>query len=793
LSRFSHDADSAKTDWAVQTALLLAAAAAALLTLASVASGVFACAAVYAAACALALLGVRAFHQRQIVTARTASAGTILSLAAGLVIGLAELNGITVGILLVAVVFNSLLTGARGGWMTMLAALAAGLMVFLNGRYAWWEPLIVDDSLGTFIALAAQLAAAAWLVSRAAGSRQRVERELEAERGLLRTIIDTVPDLIFVRDTQGRYMRINEAMRKHAGQTQDTDILGKRFDDVFPKSIYSGQIDDELRRVLAGESLLGQIDLEIAPESGEETWYTKYKAPLRDSTGSITGMVGVVKITNEQTRVEQELRALLEAVPDTIIVYDRQGICQSVQVKNPADLIVPAEHMPGKSLDELLPAAVASEFRQRITATLSPSGVETNPYEFELDMPGGHSHFESRMVAVGSDRVMAIVRNITERKRAEAELHDSKERLTQALRAAQAGAWEWNMITNDVIWSEENFHVLGLDPATDRAGYDCWLSCVHPDDRDTASAQVAEVVEKRSELNIEFRVIWPDDSIHWVQDVGRMVFDAAGRPVSMYGIQMDITRRKRAEDEREALITQLEAKNAELERFSYTVSHDLKSPLITIRGFLGYVEAAARTGEIENLQQDIKRIESAADKMQRLLDELLELSRIGRVMRQAEAVPFAEIAREALALLQGALADKDVEVIVADDLPVVYGDRVRLLEVLQNLIENAVKFMGNQPRPRIEIGVRRDGGVDTLFVRDNGIGVEPRYLHRVFGLFEKLDANTQGTGVGLALVKRIVEIHGGRISAESDGLGTGTTFCFTLPAPPTRQDESEHA
>jgi signal transduction histidine kinase len=131
------------------------------------------------------------------------------------------------------------------------------------------------------------------------------------------------------------------------------------------------------------------------------------------------------------------------------------------------------------------------------------------------------------------------------------------------------------------------------------------------------------------------------------------------------------------------------------------------------------------------------------------------------------------------------LEARGVQVAIAPDLPTVYGDRARLVEVVQNLVDNACKFMGDQAEPRIEIGQRGAqadaDGKPVLFVRDNGIGIEPQYQDRVFGLFNKLDAHTEGTGVGLALVKRIVEVHGGRIWVESQGVGKGSTFCFTLP------------
>ena len=224
----------------------------------------------------------------------------------------------------------------------------------------------------------------------------------------------------------------------------------------------------------------------------------------------------------------------------------------------------------------------------------------------------------------------------------------------------------------------------------------------------------------------------------------------------------------------------LAAKNAELERFNYTVSHDLKTPLVTIRGFAGLAGGDLAAGRNDAVRKDLGRIVAAADKMHRLLDDLLELSRIGRVVHPPEDVALGGLVREGLELLKGRLEQRGIVVEVVPDLPIVRADRRRLLEVLQNLLENAAKFTGAQEHPKVEFGMRQDGDERVFFVRDNGQGIEPRFLERVFGLFEKLDPGGEGTGVGLALVRRIIEAHGGRVWAESAGLGRGATFCFTL-------------
>lgn len=254
---------------------------------------------------------------------------------------------------------------------------------------------------------------------------------------------------------------------------------------------------------------------------------------------------------------------------------------------------------------------------------------------------------------------------------------------------------------------------------------------------------------------------------------------------SMLGVaikrQMDKAALQHELGQRKELIAELESKNEELERFTYTVSHDLKSPLVTISGFLGFLEQDALSGRVDRVKQDSRRIQEAVLKMQRLLSELLELSRVGRIMNPPVEVPLNDLIQEAMEIVRGRLDQHHITVHVQPGLPSVCGDRPRLVEVMQNMLDNAAKYMGGQPSPLVEIGQRgEENGVSVFYVRDNGIGIAPEHHERVFGLFNKLDTKTEGTGVGLALVRRIVEVHGGKVWVESE-LGAGCTFCFTLP------------
>ena len=241
-----------------------------------------------------------------------------------------------------------------------------------------------------------------------------------------------------------------------------------------------------------------------------------------------------------------------------------------------------------------------------------------------------------------------------------------------------------------------------------------------------------------------------------------------------------ITELKQKEEIINKQVEELEVKNAELERFAYTVSHDLKSPLITIKGFLGMIQKDVDNERYDRVKGDLNRIANATDKMQHLLEDLLELSRIGRVINPSLSFSLRDVAKEAVELLDALIKEYNVKINISDNMPVVFADKIRIREVFQNLIENAVKFREKNRQLEINIGCEKSNEKCVFYIKDNGIGVEKEYLSKIFGLFDKLDPNSEGTGIGLAIVKRIIELHGGKIWAESEGSGLGMSLYFTL-------------
>lgn len=240
---------------------------------------------------------------------------------------------------------------------------------------------------------------------------------------------------------------------------------------------------------------------------------------------------------------------------------------------------------------------------------------------------------------------------------------------------------------------------------------------------------------------------------------------------------------QKKEKELEKLLLELSRKNEELEAFVYTVSHDLKNPLVTIDGFIGALREDF--GQILSKESEsyLTYINDAARKMEMLINDLLTLSRIGQSTEEPSEFLLADVVQEALTGLQAQIRERGIQVDIQKDLPVIYGERNRMVQVMENLLTNAIKYMGeDNPSPRIRVGVQRKEGQDQFYVRDNGIGIDPRYWEKVFQIFQRLPgakAYGEGTGVGLTIVKQIIERLGGRIWVESEQ-GKGSTFFFTL-------------
>jgi len=331
---------------------------------------------------------------------------------------------------------------------------------------------------------------------------------------------------------------------------------------------------------------------------------------------------------------------------------------------------------------------------------------------------------------------------------------------------------------SELLWTNmDSARVVGYGAADldERLG---WFGLVHPDDQAGLRSHLAALLKGRTDI-AEYRIVTRSGEVRWVRDYARPL-EAGNGTINAVGGVRDVTARRQAELDRARLISELEATNEELERMAASVSQELEGPLAAVAGGLQRLNSRLQDSD-PALDADVHRAHSAVLHLREMLENLQELAQVGHLPEVLETVDLGVLASEAADLCRGQIDARSVKVEIGE-LPGVFGDRIRLLQLLRILVENAVAYMGDQREPRLEIGAMRRRGKHVIFVRDNGVGIDPGDLDRVFDVFRRLDPRSPGTGVGLAMARRIVEMHGGRIWAESEGKGSGSTFVVELPA-----------
>jgi PAS domain S-box-containing protein len=399
---------------------------------------------------------------------------------------------------------------------------------------------------------------------------------------------------------------------------------------------------------------------------------------------------------------------------------------------------------------------------------------------------GIYRHFVARGVPVlnedGSIREwVGTCADIHDRKAAEQALRESEERLHTALASSGVGTWNWNIPESSITWDDYLHPLFGLQPRTFPGRYEDFLALLHPEDRERVTREVSASVEKGAPYDNDYRVVWPDGRVRWLASRGKVYRDDAGRPLRMTGVCWDVTDRKEAEERINRFTEELKRSNAELERFAYVSSHDLQEPLRTVASFAQLLGSRYRGKLDADADEFIQFIVDGANRMQTLINDLLAYSRVGTQGKPFAPVEFERVFHDVMEDLDLAIEESGA-VVTRDPLPAVRGDGVQLRQLLQNLVGNAIKFRQPGEPPRVHVGAARDGAGWQFSVRDNGIGIDPQYFERVFIIFQRLHGRDDypGTGIGLAVCKKIVERHGGRIWVESEP-GRGSTFHFTLP------------
>ncbi|PKM77843.1 MAG: hypothetical protein CVU90_05180 [Firmicutes bacterium HGW-Firmicutes-15] len=603
--------------------------------------------------------------------------------------------------------------------------------------------------------------------------RKQMENELINQSESLRMTLEHSPTGTAIVDNCNRFVFLNSRVTEITGYTlEDIPTMEVWLQKAYPKvNSRNALMEDWYQQLRLKQRARGNARVHCKDGQVRDIEFHGIELPDQRTIISLWDMTWQKQVEESLRVGEARFKALSDASFEGIILTEN-GICIEVNQKAAEMFGYDHQKMIGMhAIDLAVPESRA------IVESHIATGYEL-PYEgIAMRRDGSRLPVEiqGRMFEYKGRRIRAAaIRDLSERQQAEAELLQQRQNLQALFFNSHDAVVLCNLEQEIINVNPQFFNLFGykleecqhkrLDELIVPSGY---LEEFKANQRFVFNGELIQKETVRKHKNGSmFNVM--------INSV----------PITSYGFYVmysDISDRKKTEQIISEQLKELEAKNAEMERFTYTVSHDLRSPLITIKGFAGLLLDDLKQGNHSRLENDLQRIINAAGKMDDLLHDLLELSRIGRLLNTFSCFSMSKLAIEVDELLTGRLNERGVKLIIDSEMPEVLADHARIREVLQNLVENAVKFMGNQAHPQIEIGSLDTPGEWTFFVRDNGIGIEARYHDSIFGLFNKLDPNCEGTGIGLSLVKRIIEYHQGRLWVESAGPGMGSTFYFSLP------------
>lgn len=361
-------------------------------------------------------------------------------------------------------------------------------------------------------------------------------------------------------------------------------------------------------------------------------------------------------------------------------------------------------------------------------------------------------------------------------------LRESGEKLALTLEASRIGTWQWDLVQNVMTWDPQMHAIFGLAPGTFGGTLDDFIGFVHPDDQVRVRKTIEDAVEHGGEYVMDYRIIRADGVPRHLESRGRGYLDEEGRPLRMTGVRLDVTDRRAAQEALERQAAALARSNADLQQFAYVASHDLKMPLRHVASYAELLEKRNKEKLDERSEQFIQQIIGGVHRMGELIDNLLVYSRVETQGRPLGPTSADKACRDALGTLEPMRAETAARIDIAP-LPDVLADEIQLRQLFQNLLQNAMKYRREDVPPHVTVDARQTDGWCEFSVRDNGIGIDPAAQETVFLMFHRLPPahDLPGHGMGLAIAKRIVERHGGRIWVESSP-GRGATFRFTLRA-----------
>lgn len=620
-------------------------------------------------------------------------------------------------------------------------------------------------------------------------ARREAEDRLRDSEALYHSLVDSLPVCLLRKDIEGNFTFVNATYCDFFGVEPD-DIIDKNDFDIFPHDLALKYREGD-RQVI--EERLVYEDVErIQLRDGNMRHIDVIKTPVCDADNNVVGVQIIfsdvtdeLALQAELKNVERRLQAILDNTSTVVYVKDLEGRYLLINREFETLFGVTLSEVIGKNDYDLFPGEFADAFRA-VDRRVAEHGETIEIEEVAPQADGLHTYISSKFPLRGDQSevyaVAGISTDITGRKRAEEQLRDSQQQLNLALTSAEIGTWSWDIAPDEIFWDDRTHDIFGLRRDTFAGTHAGFVAMLHPGDARRVQDAMEECLRHGDDFDIDYRIVWPEGNIRHITARAAVLRNDDGEPVRMTGVCLDITERKGAEQQLRRYASRLEATNRELEEFAYIVSHDLQEPLRTLSFFSDSLQADLADTISGEARRDLQFIADAAQRMQQLVRDLLTLSRAGRTEMRRDSVPLRECVQAALDVLSTRIRETGAQVDVAE-LPVVQGDRTLLTQLFQNLVGNALKFVGPDDHPHVRVVATRRDGAWVVGVQDNGIGIKPEFAKKIFAPFQRLHASSEyeGTGIGLAICRKVVQRHGGTIWVESQP-GHGANFQFELPA-----------
>jgi PAS domain S-box-containing protein len=662
------------------------------------------------------------------------------------------------------------------------------------------------------------------VLSRDITNRKTVQQQLEQEKNVLRTVIDNIPDFIFVTDKDCKHIINNMALVKALGATSEAETLNRSMDEFYPKEMADIFIADDRKVIDTGVPVINREEKVTNFTTGKTEWLLTTKIPLKNRNNEISGVVGISRMITERHQQQNEQRlvsAIIQALGYSQTLQD--GLTTALQILS-EELNIPFAEAWMVTTDETEMKTFAtwgvSEVAKYFDASTNRifkkgeglpgyvwetqksvywDDIQVNPLVRRAPVFKAAGllasiavpiHFKGKVIAVFSfffkqlplekELIIQSIENIAlqiamdiQRKKAELEL-----------------AVFFEFSPDLVCIATNDGYFLKVNPAfTNLLGYTAeeltskpFNHFVHPDDKVATEKRTGYSVSYHS-IHFENRYVAKDGKVVWLSWTSAPLPDekliiAVAKDVS--ALKENERQLKLLNDEISKRVDELAASNAELEQFAYVASHDLQEPLRMVSSFMTLLETKYKDQLDEKAQQYIHFAVDGAVRMRKIILDLLEYSRVGRIIPPSEQVDLIETLNDIILVLKQSITETKAT-ITWDEMPTIFIAKTSIQHILQNLISNGLKYQQEGVQPIVHISATETDTHWQFAVTDNGIGIEPKYFDKIFVLFQRLHGKTEysGTGIGLAICKKMVEWYKGKIWVTSTP-GVGSTFYFTI-------------